>query len=438
MCALCFAVGEDKQDKLVLHEWGTFISLQDEEGKAISGINTDDEPVPKFVHRLSWNNLLSENDEHPKWSQGAVYCHPDVTMRLETPVIYFHPSEKWRSQPVKVHVAFRGGWLTEFYPDAIFQVPGFDATKPKEIFSNEAGEKQDEYMEFGHIKTDAAGELSWKKLTVGTNGTGPNTTEKVWLAPRDVKAATVQTARSEREKFLFYRGVGNVDAPLRIARNDANKTLEVRDNHRGLAMLDPDDNLRIHAAWLVDFRPDGACAFKSVGEVKWGKEIRAVVPASFNTDDFSPKNMPRLQDEMRKALITDGLFADEADALLKTWQVSYFKSPGLRFFYLCPRADIENTLPLEISVPCIVTRVMIGRIELVTPGQRVLLKEISTALPPRWIDSWEDVKKSAGFAAYVKLGRFRNALILDEQKRRPPPTLKDFIKNNNFEAYKIE
>jgi len=172
MCALCFAVGEDKQDKLVLHEWGTFISLQDEEGKAISGINTDDEPVPKFVHRLSWNNLLSENDEHPKWSQGAVYCHPDVTMRLETPVIYFHPSEKWRSQPVKVHVAFRGGWLTEFYPDAIFQVPGFDATKPKEIFSNEAGEKQDEYMEFGHIKTDAAGELSWKKLTVGTNGTG--------------------------------------------------------------------------------------------------------------------------------------------------------------------------------------------------------------------------------------------------------------------------
>ena len=39
-------------DKLVIHEWGTFTSLQDEAGRSIGGINNDDEPLPKFVHDL--------------------------------------------------------------------------------------------------------------------------------------------------------------------------------------------------------------------------------------------------------------------------------------------------------------------------------------------------------------------------------------------------
>src|ERR1700732_1534358 len=43
---------EDAAKKLVIHEWGTFTSLQDEDGKAVGGINTDDEPVPAFVHQL--------------------------------------------------------------------------------------------------------------------------------------------------------------------------------------------------------------------------------------------------------------------------------------------------------------------------------------------------------------------------------------------------
>ena len=37
---------------LIVHEWGTFTSFQDANGATISGINVDDEPVPKFVHRL--------------------------------------------------------------------------------------------------------------------------------------------------------------------------------------------------------------------------------------------------------------------------------------------------------------------------------------------------------------------------------------------------
>jgi hypothetical protein len=41
------------------------------------------------------------------------------------------------------------------------------------------------------------------------------------------------------------------------------------------------------------------------------------------------------------------------------------------------------------------------------------------------------------YTAYLKLGRFRNALILDEQKRRPTPELKEYITKNLFDAYEV-
>jgi hypothetical protein len=172
---------------------------------------------------------------------------------------------------------------------------------------------------------------------------------------------------------------------------------------------------------------------------------------------------------MRLALIRDGLFADEADALLRTWKISYFKSPGLRLFYMCPREEIDRLLPLRISVPCDITRVMIGRIEIVTPEQRALLAKIAAA-PPEDLsqmrgvtaDSQSDFFKSpdnmrrwnavmsgdlpyrelglpipATYDAYLQLGRFRNALLLDEVKRRPTPELREYIKRNRFDAYRI-
>ena len=37
---------------IVVHEWGTFTSLQDELGRAIGGINTDDEPVRQELLEL--------------------------------------------------------------------------------------------------------------------------------------------------------------------------------------------------------------------------------------------------------------------------------------------------------------------------------------------------------------------------------------------------
>ena len=82
---------------LTVHEWGTFTSLQDENGRAMGGINTDDEPVPSFVHDVAGMLLIKPTEIPTTFSKGAVNCHPDVTMRLETPVLYFHaPAGAWK------------------------------------------------------------------------------------------------------------------------------------------------------------------------------------------------------------------------------------------------------------------------------------------------------------------------------------------------------
>jgi len=40
---------------------------------------------------------------------------------------------------------------------------------------------------------------------------------------------------------------------------------------------------------------------------------------------------------MNAGLVGEGLNPDEADALLNTWDASYFRSHGMRLFFLVPR-----------------------------------------------------------------------------------------------------
>src|SRR5439155_24766825 len=77
---------------LVVHEWGTFTSLQDESGRAVGYLNSSVEPLPFFVHRLRSGMILNDVIDFGKGL--GVAAHPDITMRLETPVIYFHPAGK--------------------------------------------------------------------------------------------------------------------------------------------------------------------------------------------------------------------------------------------------------------------------------------------------------------------------------------------------------
>jgi hypothetical protein len=131
---------------------------------------------------------------------------------------------------------------------------------------------------------------------------------------------------------------------------------------------------------------------------------------------------------MHAALVSSGLFDDEATAMLDTWQLSYFKSAGARIFYIVPPAWTEFVLPLQVSpTPSEIRRVMIGRLDLVTPEHRAMLGQMSSATDAKAQDAklWE---------TYDHLGRFRNALVLSELARTHSPALKQFIATHGLQS----
>ncbi len=167
--------------------------------------------------------------------------------------------------------------------------------------------------------------------------------------------------------------------------------------------------------WLVDIRPDGSAAFQKVNG--------ASVP--FAESDYSQANIDALRANLERELISAGLYKDEAEALLNTWELSYFKSPGLRAFYVCPREVVDRLLPLTVTPAAEIQRVMLARIELVTPEQRAAMARIGDPATP--------TDEADGL--YASLGRFRQALLLDTDHRHPNPTLEKFMRDRMIYYY---
>lgn len=449
LATFCCSSNAHAGDGLVVHEWGTFTTLQDEKGQDLWGINVDDEPVPGFVYNINAGALSLPILSHNHWayrSKGVpTHFHP-VRMRLETPVIYFHPGANQKLPlTADVDVQFRGGWLTQFYPGATVSMPmtngGYD---------------------FRYLNPDTVSGLSWKGLQIGTSGNGPKTEEAVWLAPRKVDAATV-TGNSkgvghESEKYLFYRGVGNLPAPLRTTMDRERGELAIHATFD--RVLSPGSFARIPQLWLVHRRSDGTLAYRTLaGFDVSGDSKKSLATAAFRFSDkeFSSLNRERLEKEMQRALVQEGLNSDEAAALLATWQQSYFKSPGLRLFYMVPRVWTDFFLPLKVSGATRIERAMVGRIELISDEQRELLARLSKAtisdgtwtnkIPPsparqRFFAGHSDfgplgVEIPADYRLYLQLGRFRNALLTEEEVRRPSPSLTKFINAYGLAPFRI-
>lgn len=440
-----FAAGAKGNDGLVVHEWGTFTSLQDEDGRELSGINIDDEPVPRFVHDVNPALLASPVLTSTHWEyrmKGAPRAHPLVTMRLETPVIYFYPPKGVTEPfPIDVQVKFRGGWLTQFYPNAVFNDPHMETGS----------------FDFGKLTPATVGSLTWNDLHVGTKADGPATDERVWLAPRKVKAAGVTSNEGESEKYLFYRGIGNLKAPLRITMDRSSHQLSVFGNFG--AVLLGEKTAQVPPLWVTQVRQDGAMAYRRIdGFTVSGdqKQVLGTGSCQFAGAEFSRQNRAKLEAEMHEALMEDGLFADEATALLSTWQWSYFESPGLRVFYLVPRPWTDFYLPLSISGSPRTERVMVGRIELISDEQRELLGKLrkSDISDGAWVEQLKNspsrdrflagrsdfgdlgIPIPADYQLYLKMGRFRNALVVAEEARQPSPNLTKFINRYGLHPFR--
>jgi hypothetical protein len=253
---------------------------------------------------------------------------------------------------------------------------------------------------------------------------------------------------------LFYRGVANFSAPLEVVAARTHDRLDLHGRFEDV--LATGQREQINRLWLVHVLADGRMAFRTLGPLPVdGDRQRAVgqVRATFDTQDFSAAKLADLQQDLHGALVSEGLNADEAAALVATWDQAYFRSPGLRLFFVVPQIWTDYYLPLKVSVPAEVRRVMVGRIELTSPEQRKLLDKLSDtkSVDAGWIGKIQPskaaekffagqsdfgdlgVKIPADYQTYLDLGRFRNALVLDRQKQKPTAGLKQFINTYDLE-----
>jgi hypothetical protein len=164
----------------------------------------------------------------------------------------------------------------------------------------------------------------------------------------------------------------------------------------------------VDTIWYYDLRADGKCAFRRV-ELGEQDKPGVLTRAEFEAVEYREDSLNQLRAEMKKSLLKEGLFDDEAEAMLETWRDSYFKSPGTRVFFVVPQAWVDEVLPIKVSVPAKIERAMIGRIDLVTPRHQELAKAYLDA-PNK---SSPQVQQM-----YKELGRFAGAIVNDEMLRR--------------------
>jgi hypothetical protein len=166
---------------LVIHEWGTITTIHAADGTPKGGLNSIDKEdvLPDFVHRYE-PETTRYKPERILGKLPNIPGRPDVTMRLETPVIYFHPPpNKAYTAPIDIRVRFRGGVINEFYPDAAASV-ALDRMR----IADKSHEGLIAEWNGDVLNNFVVGALQWKGLRLHDTVVAPLTGSEIWLAPR--------------------------------------------------------------------------------------------------------------------------------------------------------------------------------------------------------------------------------------------------------------
>lgn len=342
------------QAKLEIHEWGTFTSLVGSNGVTQNGMYHEDEKLPSFVHGFGAVGSLDARPptlpitpQRPCHGKGCFFNNSYfrsrvITQKMETPVLYFYSDQP--STRVSVNVKFPQGIFTETYPAPVATFPlksatpviaNGDATFTVDVLNSKSGVLPQ--VEAGNIYGHA----------------------------RNVASNIVRTG-DEQEKFIFYRGLGRFQPGMKITSKD------------GQLFLRADSSSLPQAAFLVDVDQTGHANVMEIAGMSAGttttisKEKIAVLKDHSGSGGVSGVLQP--------ALVTAGLNADEAKAMLDTWNHGYLQVPGLRLLYVLPSNEVEQTLPMTISPkPDALKRVFVGRIEVMLDTDETrILNEIKT------------------------------------------------------------
>jgi hypothetical protein len=176
-----------------------------------------------------------------------------------------------------------------------------------------------------------------------------------WKKAR-VRDANVLNVSGQQENFLFYRGLGNFEIPLTISMP------------KDEVVIEASKDFDIPHVFVYENLHYGISRILWSGPMKAG-ETRYVSPTR-NIDQQLPDGLrpDEVYSQFGVALMDAGLNSQEAMAMLRTWEDSYFLKPGLRVFWLVPRDFTDAILPMKITpAPTQLERVLVGRAEVLTP-----------------------------------------------------------------------
>jgi len=278
---------------VTVHEWGTFTSVAGSNGEPVLwqsyGGPSD---LPCFVERFGgFKNTLPG------------------TVRMETPVLYFYGS---REETADVKVSFPRGTITEWYPRA----------------------------------TTSANTIEWRNVRISPRAEFVFSTgdQSHYYTARHTDSASLQVG-ADKEKFLFYRGVGTFPLPLSAMLTDEGKLLVRNVGKETVAGL------------VVFENRGGVRRYWVAGDLR-GETV--LDPSSLQG------NWPGLLSDLERILVAQGLYPKEARAMIETWTDSWFEE-GTRLFYIVPQAAIDSVLPLDVQpAPVQTARVFVGRMEIIT------------------------------------------------------------------------
>lgn len=321
-----FAKKRPPSASFIVHEWGTFTSIAGNNGQPVEWLplrgSTD---LPGFV-------------EH--FSDAGLKPGLSGTVRLETPVLYFHAAEEMN---LSVKVGFAKGVITEWYPHA-------SGLEPAGILNHAS-------LALGHPD----GSIAWNSVIVEPNATvnfPRDDRRSRYYAARETSASPIRVKTKkgdQQEKFLFYRGVSVFPVPISARQIDDGK---------------------IQVANLAKEPIPNVILFERRGE-EFGYRIgEPIATESVLDPPRLTSTMSSLERDLETILISHGLYQDEARAMIATWRDSWFEE-GSRLIYIVPAKFVNTILPLSIQpAPEQTVRVYVGRLEVVTGTTK---KEVEAA-----------------------------------------------------------
>jgi hypothetical protein len=368
-----------KASGLVVHEWGTFLSVQGSNGATLGGMIDSEEKLPLFVRErdLNGRNRVS------------------LIQKMETPVTYFYTD---LPMTVEVKVDMPRGLLTHWFPAV--QTFGPPTSTPARLVSPAS------FLDWGKVELfpDTPAFVGVNKPVHGVRAGAA--ADSTWRFARETDSALVRVTKAgapvpaggDVEKFLFYRGLGEFDLPLSVVSGGTTDDVILSLRNRGPDALTSMFAVRVRA---------GSLQYARLSDLPGLGKRTITTATAFSTWMPREDGVRQVKQQLTAALAKEGLFAREALAMTNTWESSYFHNDGLRILYVLPRRLVDELIPIHIKpAPERLERVMVGRVEVLTPAQESeLLRHVVN------LESADKKVRDTAQSALDRLGRLKEPAL---------------------------